>query len=241
MEEYTSIILLLTSIAAYFIKGLVGFGPSLIIVPVLSIFFDFRFAVIIATLADITSSTFIFYKERKKIQLKRILSIIIGLAIGTFIGTSLFQFVPITILQKLFGSMIIIIVLKSFFEKRKKQESFNKIKAFFSGLVGGIFGGLLNTNGPPIVVYLNKVMQDKTQLRATLSAVFAADALWRGMLFWRQGLLTIYNVQIFSYFVLPGLIIGLFLGNIFMNKIDDKKVTSLIEAILFIVGFGLIF
>jgi len=234
-------LLLLTSITAYFIKGLVGFGPSLLLVPILSLFVDFKSAVVIATMADISSGLIIVIKERKRIHLHKIFVIALGLMIGTLLGVSLFNLFSMHLLKRLYGIMLIFLVLQSVIKKQHEPEVFHKVKAFFAGFLGGICGGLFNTNGPPIVMYLNKVVHDHKFLRSNISAIFAVDALWRGFLFWQQGLLATPLLKLYLALILPGLLVGLYLGNKSLEKINKKTVSSFIEMLLFTIGCGMLF
>jgi uncharacterized protein len=236
------IVVLLTSVTAYFIKGLVGFGPSLLIVPVLSIFFGFKTAVVIATLADMTSSGLIYFKERKKVKFKQIGIIIAGLFIGTVFGVRLFNLVSVDLLKRVFGFFLIVIVLKNIIFKNKKEkiQTFNKSKAFLVGIFGGILGGLFNTNGPPIVMYLDKVTENKKNMRSNLSAVFFINAIWRAILYMRAGNLDLFAVHIYSICVFPGLILGLYLGDLALRKMSNTNLKKVMEITLLVIGGGLI-
>ncbi|MBD3362729.1 TSUP family transporter [Candidatus Dojkabacteria bacterium] len=235
------ILVLLASVTAYLLKGLVGFGPSLIIVPILSFFIDFKSAVVVTTLADISSSGYLFIKGRKKVKIKKIGIIIAGLLVGTIIGVFLFKFLSVTSIKKIFGIMIIIVVLKNFLRRNKKvMKTFKKPIGLVVGLIGGILGGLTNTNGPPIVLYLNKVIRNKKALRANLAAIFITDAIWRGVLFGVNGYIDGTVLSVFSFIVLPGLITGLSLGNVCIKKLNNKTISNMIEFVLLVIGSGLL-
>lgn len=243
MEVDTSIIILvlLTSITAYLIKGLVGFGPSLIIVPVLSAFLDFRTAVAIASLADVVSSGLLYFKERKKVSIRRMSIILSGMLVGTFIGVNMFSYIPGHLLQKLFGVYLIFVAIKSFVVKSEKTIEYNKYIAMSVGVLAGILGGITNVNGPPIVMYLKSITEDKRNLRPNLSFIFFFDAVWRTSLLWSEGHIGSFVVSIFGLSVLPGMIFGLYLGEQLLKRINSKTVSSIIEFLLLATGGGMLF
>src|SRR5258706_7115370 len=51
----------------------------------------------------------------------------------------------------------------------------SRMWAIPAGLVGGGAGTLFGTGGPPYIIYLTRPLQDKSEVRATFSSLFALD------------------------------------------------------------------
>jgi hypothetical protein len=237
-----AIIVLLTAVTAYCLKGITGFGLSLIMVPVLSLFLDFRVVIVIVTLADLVSSLIIFFKNRTKVDLKMVSVILIGLFIGTFIGVNFFNNFPTDLLKKIFGVFLIAITLKNIIKVKSSEKwAFKKSLGFLAGLIGGIFGGMFNVNGPPIVMFVKNSIKDKLKIRSNLSLIFAVDAGWRAFLFAQTGALSFSNVSIFASLVLPGILVGYLLVEVVFKKVSSRTVSKVIEIVLLVLGSGLVF
>jgi uncharacterized membrane protein YfcA len=109
------------------------------------------------------------------------------------------------------------------------------------GLIGGISGGVINTNGPAIYLYLNSVSFKKEVIRANLILVFFLDCLWRTGLYASKGLINIENLKIFLLLFLPLMLLGLFIGSKIDKSINSKGYAVMSKSLMVITAIRLIF
>ncbi|HOU75915.1 MAG TPA: sulfite exporter TauE/SafE family protein, partial [Candidatus Dojkabacteria bacterium] len=173
------LLIVLSTILAYFLKVIAGFGASLILVPILSSSLDMKTATILACLGDIFSSGIIFKKFIKQVKWRVVFKVGIGLFIGTFIGVSLFTRIDAEILKKMFGLFILIYVALQVFDSLvlKKSRRIPLTTAPIWGLFAGITGGVFNINGPLLVIFMNNSLKNKNEIRANLMALFFIDSI----------------------------------------------------------------
>jgi len=243
MNSTTFIIIsLITTFLAYLIKGIAGFGPSLIVVPIFSIFIDIKDAVIIAALADFLSSLVLTIKGFKSISWKHTKRIGIGLLTGTLIGVSIFKAIDTIVLKKLLGAFILIYLISPYFTRNlfPKTRKINKFWGIILGLVGGVCGGLINTNGPPVVIYMNNVLNHKEQMRPTLAFLFLIDSIWRISLLALNNMISQDTINFFISSVIPTLLLGMFAAFHIDKKVCNKKYDAVIRSILLVSGLNLI-
>jgi uncharacterized membrane protein YfcA len=234
-------VILLTSVAAYLIKGLVGFGPALITIPVLTWLVGFKEAIIIGTLADIVSGMLILILDRRKIDFKIVAIVEVGMLIGSAVGVSFLTVLPVEILKKIFGVILIIIVITNMINmKNHVFFEFNRWKGFAIGLLAGFVGGLINTNGPVLILYLKHVIKDNRVLRTNLATILFIDALWRALLMSQSGLFDLEPLRVFGLAVLPGVLMGIGISQKLHRHTHYDYLKYLTEVLLLIFAGGLL-
>ena len=224
----------------HFIKGLSGFASALFAIPLLAIFLDIKFVVPVFLLFDFVSGIILTIQTRGFIDRKEALLLLLGLVIGTGIGTYFLVSFGDVALKRVFGGLVILFALKIFIwnnESAKKQ--INRIWAPVSGFLGGCVGGMFGLNGPPMVLYLTHQLKDKQVFRATLYTVFFADACYRLILYSFSRLITIEVIK-FALYLTPFLLIGLFVGSKLHTKIKESIFQRIIATILLVTGIFLI-
>jgi len=243
--ENTSFIILSIIIAffAYFVKGLAGFGPSLIIIPVFSLFIDIKQAIIIAALADLLSSGVLIGGSYKHINWKIFKRVGIGLLVGTLLGVSIFRSLDSSMIKRMFGILLLsYIVIPLFLSKLSTQ--INRLKGWFGGLisgfVGGICGGMFNTNGPPLLIYISTVLSSKESIRSTMLGLLFVDSLWRITLFVSKGFITSDVLQFFGFVIVPALLLGVYASFQVDKIMKNQHYLYLTRSLLFVLGMNLI-
>lgn len=243
MEITVSLLILIIIITffAFTIKGLLGFGPSLILIPILSFFLNIKDVIIITALADVLSSGIMFLKNRTVIRWKTIAYILCGLFIGTFIGVKILAIANPELLRKVLGLYIVLVVVKRiFFPSDNIPKQLKRFNSLITGIISGFFGGLFNINGPIIVLYLTKVFQHKATIRGMLAGIFFVDAVWRILLMLNERLISGYHLSTFSFVFLPFILLGLKFGTYLHLKLKEGEFKKFIEFLILIFGASLI-
>ena len=102
---------LLVIVIAYFIKGFSGFGPALVIVPFFSLLYDAPSALVLASVFDFFAGGILIHSVRKEINWHFVLAVFMALAAGTVLGSSLLGSIPVDLLKKIIGAVILIFSL----------------------------------------------------------------------------------------------------------------------------------
>lgn len=109
--EKNKVKLISIGIITGFINGLFGSGGGTIVVPALVFFLginDYKaHATAISIILPLSIISTIIYLSNKSINLKIALPVAIGGVVGSFIGAKTLNKIPINILRKIFGSVII--------------------------------------------------------------------------------------------------------------------------------------
>jgi uncharacterized membrane protein YfcA len=104
--------------------------------------------------------------------------------------------------------------------------------------LGGIMGGFLGISGPPILWHFGRKL-GKEPLRAVLIPIFLAAAIARVATYAGTGVIS--SEVLFAFAVaLPGLVIGIVVGNRVFFRISEGTFSRVIGGVLLIVGLRLL-
>ena len=107
------------------------------------------------------------------------------------------------------------------------------------GAIGGIFGGLFATGGPPIVYHLYREPLAVAYVRATLLAVFFVTALGRLAVIAARGEITA-DILVLSAIALPAVLGATWLGRRFPPPLSDHQQRRAAFALLAALGASLL-
>jgi len=235
---YKNFLLILIIIScASFIQGSVGFGFSLISVPLLSSFFSPIQAVGINSIVASVNSIIIFYLLRKDIQYKKTIPYIVTAYASIPLGIIFLKYLNKTVIMVSLGISVVILTLFSIFLINTKTMKFFKSKIFgyIASFASGFLGGAFTTPGPPMIAYFYNVDDSKMQAKANIQFYFFALDLLIIPAFSYTGIINT-KIALNSFILLPAVIIFSKTGVIFSKKIPPKLFGSIVNVFLIALG-----
>lgn len=238
MDSYFFLILPAIAAAAFFIKGLTGFGPALIFIPVGALFFAPQSIIVASSFLDLAAGLIMWRTVRTVQSVPFMLGIVAAMAVGTVAGVFLLSYVPADTFRVLLGVAVFILGLwfavlrtKASFDRLQDQlpEKCSRKDLGYAG-ASGVLGGLFGISGPPIIWHLGRQFQMST-FRDLLIVFFVFAAIARIISFSVAGLVT-YETMMFTAAGLPGLLIGLYLGTRVFFRIDETVFSKTVGAAL---------
>ena len=227
-------------LAAYFIRGITGFGSGLLAVPMLALFLPLQFVVPLVLLLDFTASLVIGGLHFKRVQWNEIGILIPFSIVGVALGTSLLVNLPQAPMLIALAAFVLIFAVRSVLNIHGDKPA-SRAWAIPASLTGGTVGGLFGTGGPPYVIYLTHRIRDKGELRATLSALFFAEGLTRIASFLIVGLLMTAQVWGTYLIALPLVLGALYLGGRAHVGLNPTQMTRLVGVLLLVSSVSLLF
>jgi uncharacterized membrane protein YfcA len=227
-------------LAAYFIRGITGFGSGLIAVPLLALFLPLQFVVPLVLLLDFTASLVLGGLHFKRVQWGEIGVLIPFSLAGVALGTSLLVNLPQAPMLVALAAFIFVFAVRSVLNIHG-EKPVSRLWAAPASLTGGTVGGLFGTGGPPYVIYLAHRIRDKGELRATLSALFFIEGLTRIVSFLIVGLLLTAQVWIVYVAALPLVLGALYLGGRAHVGLGSAQMTRLVGVLLLVSSVSLLF
>lgn len=227
-------------LTAYFIRGITGFGSGLISVPLLALFLPLKFVVPLILLLDFTASIVIGGFNFKRVKWDEVGVLIPFGIVGVILGTSLLVNLPPEPMLIALAGFVFVFAVRSLFNIRG-DKLISRGWAVPASLTGGTVGALFGTGGPPYVIYLSHRIRDKSDLRATFSALFFTEGLTRIGSFLVAGLLMTAPVWIAYFAALPVMLGALYLGGRVHVGLTQPQMTRLVGVLLLVSSVSLLF
>ena len=227
-------------LAAYFIRGITGFGSGLIAVPLLALFLPLKFVVPLILLLDFTASIVIGGFNFKRVKWDEIGVLIPFGVVGVVLGTSLLVSLPPEPMLITLAGFVFVFAVRSILNIRS-DKPISRGWAVPASLTGGTVGALFGTGGPPYVIYLTHRIHDKSDLRATFSALFFTEGITRIVSFLVAGLLMTTQVWIAYFAALPLILGALYLGGRVHVGLGPAQMARLVGVLLLVSSVSLLF
>ena len=247
MDSHFFLILPAIAAAAFFIKGLTGFGPALIFIPIGALFFAPQSIIVASSFLDLMAGLIMWRTVRSVQSVPFMAGLVAAMAAGTVAGVFLLSYVPADTFRVLLGMAVFILGL--WFALFRTKASFGRLRerlpekcshkdigfAGASGLLGGLFG----ISGPPIIWHLGRQFQ-MVAFRDVLIVFFVFGAIARIISFSVAGLVTSETLM-FAGAGVPGLLIGLYFGTRVFFKIDEGVFSRIVGVALIAFAILIIF
>ncbi|MDD5388158.1 MAG: sulfite exporter TauE/SafE family protein [Gallionellaceae bacterium] len=225
---------------AYFVRGLSGFGSGLIAVPLLALRFPLPEVVPFMLIADFGASALIGGLHFRRVAWPEIRRLMPATVVGVVIGTHLLVSLPPALLLTILGGVVLAFALRSLLLRQRGFVTTSTRWAWPAALSGGAVSGLFGTGGPPYVIYLSHRIQDKSVLRATLSALFFLEGLLRIVAFFFAGLLLGHEVWRNALIAAPLIIAALYVGGHVHARLSDRQMLQGVSLLLLGSGVSLL-
>lgn len=218
------------------LRSALGFGDSLLGVPLLTLLLAPREAVVLSGAAALINGLAIgagAWAEVDKSEVKRLLP---AALVGVALGALLLRWVPPMPMQIALGVLLIAWGAWALAQRvLPHQETARWAPAF--GLGSGILGGALTTSGPPLVLYAALRQWTPTTARATLQGVFLPMSVGITLSHAIAGLWTWTLLQGIGW-ALPGQLVALALGAWLNRRIPHRGFVRFLYLLL--IGLGLL-
>ncbi|ADL53323.1 sulfite exporter TauE/SafE family protein [Clostridium cellulovorans] len=231
--------LFISTLLAYFIKGITGFGNTLVMSPLYSFVTSNKLTTPIDLLFSIPTNIFIVWRERKNISIKVILPLSLMLIIGIIPGTLLLKIGSDWILKSILGLLIAGMGLEMLTRKTNENEvnKTNPIFLTFIGVLSGTLAGLYGI-GALLVAYIMRTTNTKSQFRANICCVFLVDNIFRFFLYLYTGILN-KETLLMALYLSPAVVIGMMIGIKVDSRMNEESIKKLVIALLIISGLVL--
>jgi uncharacterized membrane protein YfcA len=163
----------LIALAAGLVKGLTGFGSSLVTIPLLSMIYPIEEVVIMMLTFNVLLNTILLVKHNgfSRQSIDYVWPISLTGIVGTFIGLTLLQTLDGSWISFIAGTLILFAVFNKLFRlKVSLNESI--LTKMITGLFSGFGNGIASIDGPPVVFYLTGVNATKIKFKNTLAFHF---------------------------------------------------------------------
>ena len=238
LQSWEFIFLFFVTILAFFIKGITGFGNTLVMGSLFSFVVPNTVTTPVDLLMSIPTNGWMAWRERKDISLRAAIPLAILMVVGLIPGAFLLKMGEDRLLRGLLGLVIVGMALQIAMKKESSQDrKHNPLKLVLIGLVSGILAGIFGI-GALVAVYFNKTTSNKQEFRSNTCFVFFVENIFRVTLYLGMGIL---NKEIFllTAKLLPAVVMGMFLGRKVDKYVNEEKMKWAVVVLLVLSGGAL--
>jgi len=235
MVEY--IFLFFAALLAFVVKGITGFGNTLVMGSLFSFIIPNKQTTPVDLLMGIPTNTYIAWRERKSMTPKVVIPLSCMVIAGAIPGAFLLKSGDDWVLRAAFGVITVGMAIEIFLRSSTKSRKSNRLLLIIIGVISGVFAGLFGI-GALLVAYISRTADNKSTFRADICCVFLVENVFRLFLYIVTGIIT-RSIVFLTLTLLPAVALGLFIGIKLDAKMDDKAATKTIILLLAISGLTL--
>jgi len=247
MTAGTLALAVLAAFVAHLVKGITGFGSSLVLVPALTFLWGPREAIFTSACLDLVAGLAHGWKVRRLVRPSLVGAVFLPLVAGQWLGTALLVDLSEKPLERAVGTVIALFALEILLRPvRPGRGELHDMapgdrpllaRAAVAGALGGVLGGLTGAAGPPIILYMRRWFRE-TFFRAQLIAIFLLGAVSMITMLWVRGVGEPALVGR-AVLLLPALVAGAVLGTALSTHLDRVAFSRVVGAVVLLSGLGL--
>lgn len=222
---------------AYTVQAITGFAGNIFAMPVGTHLLGLSSSVAVLNAMGFFACGLLGIMNIKHVNWRELAKIVLTMLPFVLVGIWLDTVLPLHVLLKIYGLVILLVGAKNLLSKRQKflPEWALWIVLALAGLIQGMFvsGGAL------LVIYTVQKIKDRQQFRSTLSMVWAILNFIYAAIAFQQGSFTGDVVQV-VLMCIPLAVLATVLGNRLQRHISQERFLKLTYGLLLCIGLVLI-
>lgn len=220
-------------------QSLTGFGFALVMVPLLSLAWDVKSAVVTSTVLGTFALLPLLFEARRHVRLRTAAALVAGSLAGVPAGILLLDWIDPEALKILVGVTVIAASVLVYRVREVRATRAGVIPAVAAGAVSGVLRASTSMGGPPAVLYLLGAERDVEAFRGTILAFFLPMSLVTIVGLAAVGRVTPDVVRT-SVIALPAMAIGMFAGVWLRSRVQGELFRVLVLLLLILTSVGVI-
>lgn len=211
-----------------------GFGSSIFLIPIASLFFDFQTVLAITGILHVFSNAIKIALFHKGINKKLIFLIGIPSVVFVFIGSVLTNYFNMVYVEIVLG--IFLVTFSSLFLlKPKLSIQPSNFNALFGGGLAGFLAGLIGTGGAIRGLSLAAFNLEKNAFIATSAIIDLGVDFTRSIVYLSNGYLRPQYYSLIPILLLIAFV-GSYIGKLVIQKVQQKYFKRIVLSFIFFIG-----
>ena len=220
-------------------QSLTGFGFALVMLPLLSLVWDVKSAVVTTSVLSTISLLPLALQARRHVRLATTLAMVAGSLVGTPVGLWILEWIDPQALKIFVGVVVIAASIIAYRVRQVKAMQARAVPAAVTGVMSGVLGGSTSMGGPPAIFYVMGTEPNVEIFRGTLISFFLLSGLYRVGGFAVVGRVTM-DVARISAITLPAMALGLLAGVWLRPRVPEETFRLLVLLILILTSVAVI-
>lgn len=245
--SFTEILSLpIVAFLAFFLKGIAGIGVSTVAVPTLSLIIGAKQIVVLSSIVNVIGGLVMYRIDPQPAPRRYWCPIAALMIVGAVLGGIALKLTPLKSFEKILGIAILAAgIWFIIWRGKKKSNSFQEqmpqkvcVKDYVIGFIGGLSGGFVGINSPIFILYFGSYLA-KGPMRRLLVLILLPSAVAQVATYTALGLMN-NQILLYSMISLPGLLLGIYIGNRTFFKISEQTFSAILGGVLIVLSWGLI-
>jgi uncharacterized protein len=225
--------------AGYIVFGMVGFGTTLVALPVIAHVVPLSTAVPAIALTDFAAAIGNGLRMNADVERAEVKRLVLPMVGGSAVGAWILFAVPVRTLMLALGVFVLLYAVNGLRSKSSARPAAPGW-AWWYGSVGGVLSALFGAGGWVYSMYLARRLQEPAQIRATQTAVLVFSSSIRVGLFAVAGTYWSVPLLVFAACLVPAVAFGLFIGHRITLRLDRARFLRLLHGVLLVTGASLV-
>lgn len=225
--------------AGYVVFGMVGFGTTLVALPIIAHVLPLSTAVPALALTDFAAALGNGLRLNADVVRREVWRLVPPMVMGSAVGAYILFAVPVRALMLALGIFIFLYALNGLRPKARVQPA-SAGWAWWYGATGGVLSALFGAGGWVYSMYLVRRLQEPAQIRATQTAVLMVSSFIRVSLFVVAGTYWNLPLLVLAACLAPAIALGLYLGHRITLKLDRVRFMRVLYGVLLVTGASLV-
>ncbi len=246
MIDASLLLILPLALAAFFLKGIATFGAGVVLVPLGALLIGTKEVVLLIAILDLISNAFLYRPRKKHFRDPFLIAMTVFMVIGVLTGALILKHLQASQFDIMFAMILIPLgiwmMVTTLFnipvqQRGQAPTASSKLDRSIS-LVSGCMGGVLGLTGPVLAWYLSR-RYSKQVFRDMMIPLLLVSACARILLYSATG---VFDSNIFPVVLvsLPGLVIGIWLGNRLFFRVQQKWFDRIVGGLITVSGIKLL-
>ncbi len=237
----------LLSLLTHVIEGITGFGSTALALPFGIVLAGVAVAVPVLSVHAWLLSAFVLCTAWRHVVWREYVRVMIPVLIGLPLGMWAYASLPEPLLKTVLGVFMVVVSVLGLiraFSGRKPEEkplagTSRVLMSLLLGL-GGVIHGAFSSGGPLLIVYVTRVIRDKSAFRATMCAFWFSLNL---IMMVRNAVAGVFTPDVLTMLLvtLPFLAVGTLIGNWAHHKVKEGSFTKLVYGVLLLSGLFMLY
>jgi uncharacterized membrane protein YfcA len=236
----------IVALLAFFLKGIAGIGVSTVAVPILSLIIGAKQIVVLSSIVNVIGGVLMYRIDPQPAPRRYWCPIAAMLIFGGVIGGVALKLTPLKSFEKILGIAILSAgIWFIIWRGKKKSNSFQEqmpqkacASDYLIGFLGGLSGGFVGINSPIFILYFGSYLA-KGPMRRLFVLILLLSAVSKVAVYTALGLMN-SQIIVYSMVCLPGLLLGIYVGNRTFFRISEKVFGIILGGVLIALSWGLI-
>lgn len=237
--DFSLAMMFLTVSTAYVIFGIAGFGTALVAGPVLVYYMPLSQAIALLVLLDCVAAFGKLARYHRHVVRSELVRLLPFMIVGSVAGITVLLNTNSKALLLMMGCFVTLYALYMLARPVQKRD-LSAVWAAPLGISGGLFGALFGSGGFLYAIYLNGRIEAKEKASSTQSTLIGISTLVRLSMLTIAGVYADQSLLVTAIYLLPALVIGLWIGGHINLKMSRDALTRLINIIILVSGITLI-